>query len=278
MRRIKKNQKKNAAAAAASIMEDNDKSMQNIPSVTLDKGNGVFISNNLGLDSSVEPSDCCSTDSPKSSRRNSGMTVDTIKETGQRMNDGSGIYKSDDSSYVNNSSQYSNTKMFDNLVAPWFSPKCVVHSMKADNSVKLAHVSAPFYEKTAQKTPFCRYISIFQFNQSSTVDLISSIVSFGLPLLKYHQTFTTEYDRQTDKYYIMADNAPIDNFLEFFCEDTAQIEDEECKRIIINNLMISQTVILQPCNSYGNALDMDTLSKTPALEVLTKFEMLDLKE
>lgn len=38
----------------------------------------------------------------------------------------------------------------------------------------------------------------------------------------------------------MADNTPIDNFLEFFCRDTAEVEEETCTSIIISNLAIKQ--------------------------------------
>jgi hypothetical protein len=103
----------------------------------------------------------------------------------------------------------------------------------------------------------CNVITLYSFQYPSMADIVTTVFSFGNPILKYSQRFSTFCDLDTGLNYISTNNDPLDHFLNDFSTDLKSISDIKNRKLVIENLNISQSVNILRENSTNFCMEIN---------------------
>lgn len=117
---------------------------------------------------------------------------------------------------------------------PPFKAKCAVTSVPHSTG-KLGYLSLPFNEHDGKWS--CGLLSVYHLAQPCFVEIITTVVNFGMPILKYCQRYQTLNDPGTGYDLVIVDNKPVNDFLETLCKDQTNTTK------ILKSMFISQSVM-----------------------------------
>jgi hypothetical protein len=91
--------------------------------------------------------------------------------------------------------------------------------------------------------------------------------------LKYCQRFESIYDEISGYHLIVTNNSALDSFMETFCAQFQNvIKDSKQREVMVQNLIINQTVVEVSSSVLGNRKATPSLEMTITLHSVEDFE------